>query len=128
MTITENERAVFHDLIATLQLIQEGKVSVSATTRQPTIGTVRALRQRLLFGDDLDDDYERAEEAIRPLALVMLVQAAKWAAPGESGGKLRLTKTGWRRHDGRRGATYPPTLGGLAEDDAARRVVAHPGH
>lgn len=95
VAVTENERAAPHDLTATLHLIQEGKASVGATTRLPTLGTVRLLRQRLLFGDDLAEDYERAEEAIRPLALIMLVQAAKWAAPaGDKGGKLGLTKSG----------------------------------
>lgn len=95
VTVTESERAAPHDLTAALHLIQEGKASVGATTRLPTLGTVRLLRQRLLFGDDLDDDYGRAEEAIRPFALLMLVQAAKWAAPGaDKGGKLGLTKSG----------------------------------
>lgn len=95
VTVTENERAAAHDLTATLHLIQEGKASVSATTRLPTLGTVRQLRQRLLFGDYLDDDYGRAEEAIRPFALLMLVQAANWAAPGpDKGGKLGLTTGG----------------------------------
>jgi hypothetical protein len=95
VTVTENERAALHDLTAALHLIQQGKASVGATTRLPTLGTVRQLRQRLLFGDDLDDDYERAEEAIRPFALLMLVQAAKWAAPAaDNGGKLGLTKGG----------------------------------
>jgi len=95
VTVTENERAALHDLTAALYLIREGKASVGATTRLPTLGTVRQLRQRLLFGDYLADDYERAEEAIRPLALLMLVQAVKWAAPGaDKGGKLGLTKGG----------------------------------
>ncbi len=95
VTVTENERAALHDLTAALHLIREGKASIGATTRLPTLGTVRQLRQRLLFGDYLADDYERAEEAIRPLALLMLVQAARWATPGaDKGGKLGLTKNG----------------------------------
>lgn len=95
VTVGETAQAVFHDLLATLTLVQEGKLVVSATTRQPNIAAVRALRQRLLLADYLPDDYERAEEAIRPFALVMLVQAAKWAATGtDGGGKLVLTKAG----------------------------------
>ena len=82
--VSESERAVFHDLLATLTFVQEGKVVVSAATRQPNIATVRALRQRLLFAEYLPDEYERAEDAVRPLAPVMLVQAAKWLAPGDS--------------------------------------------
>lgn len=92
--VSEAERAVFHDLVATLALVQEGKVVVSSAFRQPNIATVRALRQRLLLAEYLPDDYERAEDAIRPFALIMIAQAAKWVAPGEGGGKLALTKAG----------------------------------
>jgi hypothetical protein len=95
VVVTDTERAVFHDLAATLYLIQQGKVSVSATTRLPSLTSLRQLRQRLLVGDYFaEQEYERAEDAIRPLALIMLVQAAKWAAPVGSGGKLELTKSG----------------------------------
>lgn len=92
--VSEAERSVFHDLLATLLLVQEGKAVVSATTRQPNLATVRLLRQRLLLAEYLPDEYERAEDAVRPLALVLLVQAVKWAVPDEKGGKLALTKAG----------------------------------
>lgn len=94
--VADTERAVFHDLAATLALVQAGKVSVSSATRLPTLASVRLLRQRLLLGDYFaGEEYERAEDAIRPLALVMLVQAAKWAAPASSAGsKLELTRAG----------------------------------
>jgi hypothetical protein len=91
--VSETEQAIFHDLAATLHLVQQGKAGVSAATRLPSLATLRQLRQRLLIGDYLGDDYERAEDAIRPLALVMLVQAAKWATPSSSN-KLELTKRG----------------------------------
>ena len=49
----------------------------------------------MLLGDYFDDNgYERAEDAIRPLALIVLVQAAKWAQPTAAGNKLELTKAG----------------------------------
>ena len=93
--VAETERVVFHDLLATLYLVQQGKVTVSATTRMPNLASLRHLRQRLLMGDYFaEQEYERAEDAIRPLALIMLVQAAKWAAPAGSGGKLELTRNG----------------------------------
>src|SRR3712207_2785652 len=83
------------DLAAALHLVQEGKAAIGAATRLPTLGTVRLLRQRLLLDEYFPDDYERADDAIRPFALLMLVQAAKWAAPDKAKGtKLTLTKTG----------------------------------
>ena len=91
---SESERAVFHDLGATLYLAQQGKISVSPATSLPTLPTLRLLRQQLLVGDYFADEYERAEEAIRPLALVVLVQAARWAAPAPGGNKLELTRAG----------------------------------
>jgi hypothetical protein len=95
LMLSEAERAVFHDLSATLYLIQQGKATVGPATRLPTLPTLRLLRQSLLLGDYFDDDgYERAEEAIRPLALIVLVQAAKWAQPTSAGNKLELTKAG----------------------------------
>lgn len=89
------EHTVFDDLVTTLYLIKQGKISVSPSTRLPTLTSVRQLKQRLLLGDYFgDQEYTRSEDAIRPLALTMLVQAARWAAPGSSGGKLELTKAG----------------------------------
>jgi hypothetical protein len=93
---SDSEQAVFHDLAATLTLIQAGKVGVSSSSRLPTLATLRQLRERLLAPDYFpNDEYERAEDAMRPLALVVLVQAARWAAPGDAkGGKLELTRRG----------------------------------
>lgn len=93
--VSDVERSVFHDLAATLHLIAAGKVSVGASTRLPTLPTVKGLRQHLLVGDYFPDEYERAEDAVRPLALAVLVQAAKWAVPKAVGGsKLELTRSG----------------------------------
>jgi hypothetical protein len=93
--VSEAERAIFHDLGATLYLIQQGKAGVSPATRLPTLTTLRQLRQNLLLGDYFgDEDYERAEDAIRPLALIVLAQAAKWAQPNAAGNKLELTRAG----------------------------------
>jgi hypothetical protein len=93
--VSEAERTIFHDLGATLYLVQQGKVAVSAATRLPTLPTLRQLRQNVLLADYFaDEELDRAEEAIRPLALIVLVQAAKWAAPAATGNKLELTKAG----------------------------------
>jgi hypothetical protein len=91
---SETERAIFHDLGAVLYMTQQGKISVSSATSLPTLPALRLLRQQLLVGDYFADEYERAEEAIRPLALVVLVQAARWAAPAPGGTKLELTRAG----------------------------------
>jgi hypothetical protein len=105
VVVGETEGAAFHDLGATLQLVGEGKVSVGAKTRLPTLASLRQVRRRLLLGDYFPDEYERAEDAIRPLALVMLAQAAKWAAPvGAAGSKLGLTKAGQALLNGTIGA------------------------
>lgn len=91
---SQGEATIFPDLSVALTMISQGKVGVSASTSMPTLATLRALRERLAGGDAFADlDYARAEDAIRPLALIMLIQAAKWAAPG-AGGKLALTRAG----------------------------------
>lgn len=96
--LTHSEASVFHDITATLSYIGQGKVSVGANTGLPTLPTARALKGKLLMGDYFEPegaDYARAEDAVRPLALVMLAQAAKWAAPATSkGSKLELTRRG----------------------------------
>ncbi|HEX9370069.1 MAG TPA: hypothetical protein VF897_03655 [Roseiflexaceae bacterium] len=92
--LAETEQSVFHDLGATLYLVQQGKAAVSPATRLPTLPTLRLLRQNLLLGDYFPEEYERAEDAIRPLALIVLVQAARWAAPTTAGNKLELTRAG----------------------------------
>jgi len=93
--VSSSERAVFHDLGATLTLVEQGKVSVGKATRLPSLASVRALREQLLVADYLNNEPERAEDAVRPLALLLLVQAAGWAAPsGAAGTKLALTPAG----------------------------------
>jgi hypothetical protein len=92
--VAETERAAPHDLAATLQAVQAGKVGVGASGL-PTLPSARLLRERLLLGDYFADDYARADDAVRPIALAVLVQAAGWAkAAGKAGGKLALTKRG----------------------------------
>ena len=103
--VSQSEDAIFHDLTATLSLISQGKISVSASTSMPTLASLRNLRERLLGGDYFDDEYARADEAIRPTALLLLVQAAKWAAPGSSS-KLELTRAGEKLLAGRVDATH----------------------
>lgn len=94
LLVSQNEQAIFHDLAATLSLISQDKVTVSATTHMPNLASLRAVRERLLIGDFFSDtQYARAEDAIRPLALVLMVQAAKWASPNAKQ-KLALSRAG----------------------------------
>lgn len=92
------ERTIFEDVAATLSLAQEGKAGISSTTRLPTLGTVRQLRKLLAEGDYFEEsggDYERAEDAMRPLALLLLVQAPRWAVPVSKGStRLAITPVG----------------------------------
>lgn len=91
-----SELTIYDDLAAVLHLVQQGKASVGSATRLPTLTTVRSLKQ-LLSDDDYfpDMEYGRAEDAIRPLALVMLCQAAGWIEPATAGGtRLALTTVG----------------------------------
>ena len=95
--LAETEQGVFHDLAATLNAVERGEVRVGATTRLPTLATLGNLRAQLLAGDYFGEDdgrYERADDAIRPFALVVLVQAAGWAVAGPKGSRLELTKSG----------------------------------
>ncbi|MCU0492093.1 MAG: helicase-associated domain-containing protein [Chloroflexaceae bacterium] len=102
--VFQGERAIFHDLAATLALVSQGKIAVSAATQLPTQASLRTLTERLLLPDYFGNDYARADEAMRPLALVLLVQAAKWASPG-TGTKLNLTRSGQKLLSGSIGAS-----------------------
>ncbi len=92
--VAETEVPVFHDLAAALDLTGLGKISVSASTRLPTLTALRRLRERLLLGAYFPDDYTRADEAIRPAGLLMLIQAAGWVQPAAGGTRLTLTTAG----------------------------------
>jgi len=95
--LAETEHDIFHDLAATLNAVDQGMLRVGATTQLPTLATLRQLRAQLTSGDyfgEDDGDYERADDAIRPFALVVLVQAAGWAVAGSKGSRLELTRSG----------------------------------
>lgn len=89
------EATIFTDLAATLAFIADGKVTVGVNTHLPTLPTVRTLKGKLLVPDlFLDADYNRAEDAMRTQALIVIVQAAHWAAAAGSSSKLQLTRAG----------------------------------
>ncbi len=92
------ERAAPRDLHAVLHLITQGKVAVSAKTRQASGASVRRVG-RVLEGGDFFDPTEKGKHSrdqvagpIKAFAWPWLVQAARLAEPRGSG--LALTKTG----------------------------------
>ena len=92
------ERAARQDLLAVLRLIERGKVTVSATTRQASGASVRNIAAMLCDGDFYDPAPEKkhtGEQKIGPLrafAWPWLVQVAKLAE--RRGTRLALTKAG----------------------------------
>ncbi|MDM8549413.1 helicase-associated domain-containing protein [Desulfobacterales bacterium HSG2] len=94
------EQAAINDLTALLQLVDMGKVSVSAKTGKPTKSCIKALWKILSNGDFYPEDLEAPDKydvqmgdaGIRPFAWVMLLQAANLAKI--SGTKLELSRTG----------------------------------
>lgn len=91
--ISEAEQAALHDLPAVLDLVREGKVSVSEKTQQITAGSARLMLKRLFHGDFLEHkESVNASDTIRPFAWGLLVQAAGLAR--RRGTKLELTREG----------------------------------
>ncbi|HVC32889.1 MAG TPA: hypothetical protein VNL16_05215 [Chloroflexota bacterium] len=87
------EEAALHDLLATLMLVGQGKLAIGDATHQPTGAAVRLLRERLLLPDVVpSEEKPRADAAIRPFALTMIVQAAGLAKASAT--RLVLTKGG----------------------------------
>ncbi len=88
------ETAALHDLVATLRLVADGKLAVSAKTGRPTTAALGRLNERLLLPDDSVAD---AETALRSFALPLIVQAAKLVQVEDT--KLALTRRGetWLR-------------------------------
>lgn len=91
--LVETEQAAWHDLAAVLRLAGEGKVRVSDTSRLPTATVVRQLQRELVLLDYYGiNDLTRAAETIRPVGLILAIQAAGWAEA--EGSLLRLTDAG----------------------------------
>ena len=104
------ERSAMHDLPTVLRLIDSGRVTVSATTRNPSAATVKRVAE-LLDGGDFFDPLEKKERRwdqvpgpVRSFAWTWLVQVAKLARP--KGSKLGLTAEGRKAL----ASPAPPTL------------------
>ena len=93
LTTFLTEEPALHDVVATLTLVGQGKAAVSEATKQPSAPTIRLLRERLLLPDIISPmDGTRADETVRPFALIMIVQAAGLARA--KGTRLELTRAG----------------------------------
>lgn len=94
------EHAALSEVMAVLQMIDAGKISVGAKTGKPTLAAANALRMALSNGDyypegmEAEDDYDvqMGGLGIRPFAWIMLLQAGN--ATQLNGTKLILSRTG----------------------------------
>ena len=91
------EHAAPHDLSSVLQLIDRGKITVSAKTLRPTAASTKQIANVLVEGDfyelvKKEDKYEQTIGPIKAFAWCMLLQTAKLAEL--RGSKLALTKKG----------------------------------
>ena len=92
-TLLTTEEGALHDLLATLMLASDKKISVGVTTGIPSLASVRLLRQRYLMSALLPgEDAGRGEDAIRPVGLVAIARGAGLVQIRD--GKLELTKAG----------------------------------
>jgi hypothetical protein len=94
------EQAAMQDLTALLQLVDMGKVGVSAKTGRVSKAGAKAIRKVLSHGDFYSEDLDAPHEydvqigdaGIRPFAWAVILQAGKLAQI--NGSKLALTKSG----------------------------------
>ena len=95
------EQSALKDLVTLLQLVENGKISVSDKTRRPSMTTIKAISNNLDGGDFFEPEPEPDQRryyigkgvgAIRAFAWPMLLQAGKLVRL--NGSKLALTKSG----------------------------------
>jgi hypothetical protein len=89
----ETEKAAWHDLAAVLRIAKTGALKVSETTFMPSASAVRAMQKELALLDYYEvGDLGRAAETIRPVGLVVALQAGGLAKA--EGSQLSLTEFG----------------------------------
>ena len=98
LTRLDMDRVAAQELKTVLQLIDLGRVSVSAKTRLPSAKTRLQINELLVDGDFYDlnevvEDWQEQVGSIRAFAWPLLVQAGKLAEL--RGTKLALTKKGY---------------------------------
>lgn len=96
VTVRESERAAQRELLTVLRLIDAGAVKVSAATRRPTSGAIKAISDVLEGGDYYPaaprSDRDEEPGPIRAFAWPMLLQAGGLAEL--AGTSLRLSAAG----------------------------------
>jgi hypothetical protein len=99
LTVVDTEQAASQELFAVLQLVDMGKIQVSAQTRRPSAKGMAAIREVLVGGDFYPSEekahkWQQAIGSIRAFAWPLLLQAAGLASI--AGSRLALTAAGRR--------------------------------
>lgn len=97
LTEAHTEAHAFHDLLATLRLVEAGRLKVNANTLAPAQAALKALNGALALQEYPGTEGAvtlRADDAIRTFSLIAIVLAAGWVEPGKDAGKLELTEPG----------------------------------
>jgi len=99
LTVVDTEQAATQELFAVLQLVDMGKIQVSAQTRRPSAKGMAAIREVLVGGDfypsaEREHTWQQEIGPIRAFAWPLIVQAAGLASI--AGSRLALTAAGRR--------------------------------
>jgi len=88
VTRVETEPHAFHDLLATLRIIEAGKIKVNARSLMPAQAALKTLNSALSLreyeGTEAADDL-RIASSIRTFGLLRIVIDAGWAAADQTG-------------------------------------------
>jgi hypothetical protein len=127
LIVVDREQAATQELFSVLQLVDNGKIQVSAQTRRPSAKGMAAIREMLLGGDFYPSDereqtWQQEIGPIRAFAWPLIVQTAGLASV--AGSRLALTAAG-RRALGRPAAetlrhAWKKWLGTSAFDEFSR--------
>jgi len=99
LTVVDTEQAATQEIFAVLQLVDMGRIQVSAQTRRPSAKGMAAIREVLVGGDfylseEREHKWQQENGPIRAFAWPLLLQAAGLASI--AGSKLALTAAGRR--------------------------------
>lgn len=96
LTTAATEPHAFHDVLATLRMIEAGKIKINVNTLTPAQTSLKALNGSLSLREYAGTEGAaslRASEAIRTFGLITIAIGAGWAVPDDAG-RLMLTTAG----------------------------------
>ncbi len=96
LTAVATEPHAFHDVLATLRMIEAGKIKINVNTLTPAQTSLKVLNGALSLREYAGTDGAaslRASEAIRTFGLITIAIGARWAVPDDEG-RLMLTTVG----------------------------------